>query len=481
MLSTEWWVWLVQGMSHELMLFAAVGVLLIGLDDLYLDAIWLGRGGLRRRAAAAARDMATNRHALSGPDRPFAILVPAWQEAEVLPVMVAHALAQWRGESFRLYIGCYPNDPATMFAVSRLVAQTPELRLVIGREGGPTTKADNLNRLWAALQEDEAAEGIAYAGIVLHDAEDVVHGEELALYRRYLGSYAMVQIPVVPLTHPHSHWISGHYCDEFAEAHGKEMVLRSALGMPLPSAGVGCALSPHALLALSMRRRGAPFQAESLTEDYELGMVLAEAGMPAIFVDERAADGSRIVSRGLFPAGFEAAIRQKARWIAGVALVGWDRIGWHGGSGGSPFGFGTGPTRAHWMLWRDRRAPFAALVLLTAYAAMLLWGIDRAGGLVGWWAPRALPAAMGVLLSVNAVLLGWRLAMRFHFTARCYGPVEGLRAIPRTFVSNVMAMLAARRAIPLYVRMLRSRQPVWDKTAHEFPAAALITDPARRP
>ncbi|MEY4268931.1 MAG: hypothetical protein RLZZ58_147, partial [Pseudomonadota bacterium] len=50
------------------------------------------------------------------------------------------------------------------------------------------------------------------------------------------------------------------------------------------------------------------------------------------------------------------------------------------------------------------------------------------------------------------------------------------RAIPRAFVSNVMAMLAARRAIPLYVRMLRDRQPVWEKTAHEFPAAAALAE-----
>ena len=34
-LSTAWLEWLVMGASHELMLFASVGILLIGLDDLF--------------------------------------------------------------------------------------------------------------------------------------------------------------------------------------------------------------------------------------------------------------------------------------------------------------------------------------------------------------------------------------------------------------------------------------------------------------
>src|SRR3546814_17079018 len=49
-LSTIWLQGLVPGAGHELMLFAAVGILLIGLDDLLLDALWLAsaaesRGG----------------------------------------------------------------------------------------------------------------------------------------------------------------------------------------------------------------------------------------------------------------------------------------------------------------------------------------------------------------------------------------------------------------------------------------------------
>src|SRR3546814_15061230 len=104
---------------------------------------------------------------------------------------------------------------ATRCAVSPLFARDRRLRLGIGGREGPTTKGDNLNRLWAALGEDERAEGVRFAAIVLHDAEDHVHPDELALYRRHLCDAAMVQIPVMPLIKRKERWVGGHYGDEF--------------------------------------------------------------------------------------------------------------------------------------------------------------------------------------------------------------------------------------------------------------------------
>src|SRR3546814_9132441 len=69
-LSTAWLEWLVLGAGHELMLFASVGILLIGLDDLLFDALWLAT---RRRDPAPIP---------SAPpiDGRFAVFVPAWDE-----------------------------------------------------------------------------------------------------------------------------------------------------------------------------------------------------------------------------------------------------------------------------------------------------------------------------------------------------------------------------------------------------------------
>jgi len=53
------------------------------------------------------------------------------------------------------------------------------------------------------------------------------------------------------------------------------------------------------------------------------------------------------------------------------------------------------------------------------------------------------------------------------FTGSAYGWREGLLAIPRLVVGNLITIFAAFRALRLYVG--RSR-PVWDKTRHIFPA-----------
>ncbi|KQZ64394.1 hypothetical protein ASD67_07890 [Sphingopyxis sp. Root1497] len=452
-LSTAGMEMLVALASHELMLFASVGILVIGFDDLFFDILWF----VTRDRDAAPRYLRDHRPRapLAGP---LAIFVPAWDEAKVLPAMIRRTLAAWQGEDFRIYLGCYPNDAATLFAVSPLVAGDPRLRLVIGDAEGPTTKGDNLNRLWAAMGGDERVEGIWFAGIVLHDAEDIVHRGELALYRAELTRHAMVQIPVLPLLGLGQQWVAGHYADEFAEAHGKDLALRTRIGAPLPSAGVGCALTRHALTLLSIERGGQPFRADSLTEDYEIGILVGTHGLGTAFVAAIDDAGDWIVSRGAFPETIETAVRQKSRWIAGIALAGWDHLGWAGPQDGG--------WRARWMLWRDRRAPLAALVLLAAYAALVVGAAGWIGHALFGWQARPPGAMLQYLMGLSATLLLWRLGMRGHFAARAYGWRQGLRSIPRAFVANIVAMLAARRAVAVYWRMLRSGRVVWDKTPH---------------
>jgi adsorption protein B len=130
---------------------------------------------------------------------------------------------------------------------------------------GPTTKADCLNRLWERLLEDEAAEGVRAKAVVLHDAEDVVHSAELRVFDQLIERFDLVQLPVLPLLDKGSRWIAGHYADEFAEAHGKEMLVRQWLGAGLPSAGVGCAFSRSILDRIAQQSGGRPFDAASLT------------------------------------------------------------------------------------------------------------------------------------------------------------------------------------------------------------------------
>ena len=119
---------------------------------------------------------------------------------------------------------------------------------------------------------------------MLHDAEDFVHPLELRLFDRLVERAAVVQLPVLPLPDPQSRWISGHYADEFAESHIKELVVREAVGAAIPLAGVGCAIERGALDRLAAAHGGKPFAGGSLTEDYELGLRLGALGLKTMFV-----------------------------------------------------------------------------------------------------------------------------------------------------------------------------------------------------
>ena len=457
-LSTEWVVAVLHLVQHELVLLAAVGILLLGAEDLLFDLMWLGRP---RRALPMPTQAP-----LSGT---IAIFVPAWREHAVLPDTLEAMLRAWAGEDVRIYIGCYRNDAETIFAISQLVAAHGSLRLVIGAADGPSSKADNLNRIWQAMGADERAEGRRFAAVVLHDAEDRVHPAEIGLFRRELSGAAMVQIPVEPMLVPGRGPIAAHYADEFAEAHGKELPLRAAFSAALPAAGVGCAFSRDALVLLALEHGDGPFHADSLTEDYELGLILGARGGKCRFVEAHAADGSRIAVRSEFPATLEACVRQKSRWIAGIALAGWDRLDWSGAAGKRRrpgWLAGAAPWLTRWMLWRDRRAPLAAVVILAAYLGLLVTGLVQVGALAGWWKRAPLPDSLTILLIVNAGLMLWRLGMRLVFSAAIYGWRQGILAIPRAFLANVIHILAARRALVIYARQLRTRTLVWDKTEH---------------
>src|SRR5205085_12105966 len=87
---------------------------------------------------------------------------------------------------------------------------------------------------------------------------------------------------------------------------------------------------------------------------------------------------------------------------------------------------------------------------------------------IAWLTPWTLPpfgAALTALFAVNSGLLLWRLAMRFGFVAAAYGWREGIRSLPRPVTANIIAMMAARRALARYL----AGRTQWDKTAHAFP------------
>jgi adsorption protein B len=197
------------------------------------------------------------------------------------------------------------------------------------------------------------------------------------------------------------------------------------------------------------------FASDSLTEDYELGLAIGAAGGRCRFVRVRGDDGTLVARSAFFPDRFENEVRQKCRWVLGIALQGWDRVGWSGGM------------IERWMRARDRRGPFTALVLLAGYALVVLTGLMGIAIAAGLTRPVPLTPLLEALLIANVAAFVWRVGMRFAFTAREYGWREGVLAILRLPLGNVIAIIAGRRAVLAYAATLGGRAAVWDKTEHE--------------
>jgi adsorption protein B len=169
-------------------------------------------------------------------------------------------------------------------------------------------------------------------------------------------------------------------------------------------------------------------------------------------------------TRACFPDTLSTSVRQKTRWLTGIALAGWDRLGWQGN------------LAQKWMLVHDRRSILAAIVLIAAYLCIALTGLLsllEAGGL---HTPSVLSPALLALLAANASFLVWRLAVRAAFVWSLYGPTEALYSVPRSIIANIIAIMAARRACATYIRHCRGVPLQWDKTVHHTVPGPLVGD-----
>jgi adsorption protein B len=443
-----------QVAQHELLLFSAFWFLVGALDDLCIDLLWFAhrcwswiKGSDTKNAGAVTED----------DDRSLlAVFIPAWAEQAVIGAMLRHCLSAWADSPrrFRIYVGYYPNDCDSAARIGEVAHMAHQIRTVMLPHEGPTTKADCLNHLWDALLADERVDGFTTRAIILHDAEDAVHSGELDLFHRLIPHYAAVQLPVIPVRAPGSRWVSGHYCDEFAESHGKTLIVRQALGAHLPLAGVGCAIDRRMLERIAQRAHGLPFDPSSLTEDYELGMTIGRLGGRTVMARERGPDGQLIGTRSCFPATLSTSVRQKTRWLTGIAFAGWDRLGWQGG------------LAQKWMLLHDRRSIFAAVVMLSAYLAMAVTGFFTLLGKGHLYESAPIPASLSSLLILNSLFLFWRLAVRAAFVASVYGLGEAALSVPRSLVGNMIAILSARKAGFGYLRHCLGAPLFWDKTEH---------------
>ena len=317
-----------------------------GVDDLFIDVVWLIELA-KERLTGRARIMTPSENELASlPEKSIAIFVPLWRESAVIGDMLAHNIAAARYSNYTIFAGAYPNDPDTIAAVRDCAARYPNVQLAVCPHNGPTSKADCLNSIYQRMLQYESETGRRIDVAVMHDAEDMIHPSALRYINHFAGEYDFVQVPVLPLRTSWTRWTHGVYCDEFAEFQSRDLPVRQALGGFIPSAGVGTAYSRRALEALAKADSNHIFDPSCLTEDYESGYQLHHLGFRQAFVPLHRVGDARTVlaTREYFPQTIRSAIRQRTRWVTGIALQSWQRHQWKGSF------------RQKYWLWRDRKS-----------------------------------------------------------------------------------------------------------------------------
>jgi len=457
---------------------SAFTIFFSSLDDAFIDLYYWIRRLYRAVFIRPTHPQMDAEELYRVPEKPIAIMVPAWQEADVIRYMAVNSAKVFDYENYHVFIGTYPNDPETQSEVDAVIKEYPHIHKVVTSDPGPTTKADCLNHIIDNIFEFEKENAIEFNCIAYHDSEDVVHPLELRLFNYLIPRKDLIQLPVLPLPRKYHQLVGGHYMDEFAEAHGKDMVVRESLTGNVPSAGVATAFSRRAIAMLFELNEGVVFDTGSLTEDYEIGYRLKELGAKEIFIkfpvffkntppgryQPKDRESKELIAvREYFPASFWPAVRQKTRWLVGIVFQGWKSIGWP-----------KDPALFYIML-RDRKAVisnpaslFAYFIVINIVVMEIFTGFDSDS----WWFPTLIPydSWLWNLLYINGFFLLNRWAQRFYFTSVYYGVIHGLLAIPRSIVANIVNFTAFFRALFQVRAAQKSGRPVaWDKTSHDFP------------
>ncbi|MFM0741153.1 glycosyl transferase family protein [Paraburkholderia xenovorans] len=470
----------------------AVLILLSSLDDLFIDAWYWIREAYRAYSVKRVHRPLTVEQLRAREEQPLAIMVPAWLEYDVIAAMVEDMVRVLDYRNYVVFVGTYRNDAQTIAEVERMRRRYKQLRRVEVPHDGPTCKADCLNWVIQAIFRYEQDEQIEFAGVVLHDSEDMLHPIELKFFNYLLPRKDMIQLPVASLER---HWyelVAGTYMDEFAEWHAKDLVVRESMVGSVPSAGVGTCFSRRALLALSETTGNQPFNTDSLTEDYDVGARLGKLGMQSIFARFPVQFRSRRASwfglgkdrdvtvtmplcvREFFPDTVRTAYRQRARWALGIGLQGWQHTGW------------SGTLANRYLLFRDRKGVVTAFVGMLAYLLVIQFLIFMAADAMGlasemWPSPFTDSKWMDVVLWLNAGAVALRVIQRSYFVSRLYGWEHGLMSIPRMVVGNFINFLAVSRAWRMFLsHLVTGKRLVWDKTMHDFPSADGLTGGRRQ-
>jgi cellulose synthase/poly-beta-1,6-N-acetylglucosamine synthase-like glycosyltransferase len=348
---------------------------------------------------------------------PFAVLMPAHDEAVGIGAAIAAVLAQMRGADRLLVVADTCTDATA--AVARAA-------------GAEVTERTDPHRRGKGYALDHGVRWLERAPpsvVVIVDADCIV-GEQalerlvqrsLATRRPVQALYLMHALPGAPL---------GQRIAEFAwRVKNRLRPLGSAaFGWPCQLMGTGMAF-PWALI------QSAPLATGHLVEDMQLGLDLAAAGTPPLFCPQA-------LVTSVFPSDAQGAQSQRTRWEHGHLSV----------------LASVGPRLLGQALKRREPALAAmALDLMIPPLAALVMGVSLLLGIdATWWGwasdMRAFSvSALAMLALVVGVMTAWWS--------------DGRRSISPRELLGLPGYIAAK--IPVYVRLFTKRQIEWVRTKRD--------------
>ena len=210
---------------------------------------------------------------------------------------------------------------------------------------------------------------------------------------------------------------------------------------------------------LKKKRKVQIFNDSNLTEDYELGLRFYKLGFKTAFVNMTtdAKDGtiSRIATAEYFPNTFWGAVKQRSRWIAGIAFQNWKIHKWKGS------------LKTKYFLFRDRKSIISALGILLSnivFAYFVIYLLSITFNFQFSLSVVDKSSVLWYLMLATFFFMVSRLIHRFAFTYNWYGFKYAMFSIVRLPFDNIINIFATARAFKVY--NTNKTKVVWDSTDH---------------
>ena len=233
----------------------------------------------------------------------YTILCPVYREARALPGLIA-ALDRldYPRERLDVIVLTEPGDTQTRSAAEDPARTRAWVRIIEAPSSGPKTKPKALNAGLVAARGDF---------LTVYDAEDRPDPKQLraaaAAFAKDDGRLACVQAPLAAYNGA-ERWIAGQFALEYKLQFGYMLPLLARLGWPILLGGT----SNH--FRTSILRRHFGWDSYNVTEDADLGLRLARAGLRTGIIAPPTHEEA--------PLHLRAWRRQRTRWIKGH-LVTW--------------------------------------------------------------------------------------------------------------------------------------------------------------